>query len=67
MENKINTFDKVQTIKQNLDELISDGGEIKRQDILDAEEISFNTVIPSNIIYDEYGFINNIKENSKEK
>jgi hypothetical protein len=67
MENKINTFDKVQTIKQNLDELISDGGEIKRQDILDAEEISFNTIIPSNIIYDEYGFINNIKENSKEK
>ena len=67
MENKINTFDKVQTIKQNLDELISDGGEIKRQNILDAEEISFNTIIPSNIIYDEYGFINNIKENSKEK
>jgi hypothetical protein len=67
MENKINTFDKVQTIKQNLDGLISDGGEIKRQDILDAEEISFNTIIPSNIIYDEYGFINNIKENSKEK
>ena len=57
----MNTFNKVETIKGNLDELIRKGGEIKRQDIIDAEEISFNKNILSNIIYDEFGFINNKK------
>ena len=61
MKSNINTFNKAETIKGNLDELLRKGGEIKRQDIIDAEEISFNKNIPSNIVYDEFGFINNKK------
>lgn len=53
-------------IKQNLNDLVTYGGEIKRQDILDAEEIFFNKIPPSSVIYDEYGFIND-KEKSKIK
>ena len=53
-------------MKQNLNDLVTCGGEIKRQDILDAEEISFNKIPPSSIIYDKYGFIND-KEKSKIK
>ena len=61
MKSKAYTFNKVETIKENLDELITKGGQIKREDIIIAEEISFHNNIPSNIIYDEYGFINNKK------
>ena len=61
MKSKTYTFNKVETLKENLDELITKGGQIKREDIIVAEEISFNKNIPSNIIYDEYGFINNKK------
>ena len=35
-------------------------------DILNAEEVSFNKVPPLSVIYDEYGFVNN-KENTKNK
>ena len=61
MKSKANTFNKVETIKEDLVKLITKGGEIKRQDIIDAEDISFNKNIPSNIIYDEYGFMSNKK------
>ena len=40
------------------------GGEIKRQNILDAEEISFNNNVSLNHSYDQYGFISNIKGKS---
>ncbi len=66
MEKKQNELDKIETIRHNLNEIISDGSEIKRQDILDAEEVSFNKVPPLSVIYDEYGFVNN-KENTKNK
>ncbi len=66
MEKKQNELDKIETIRHNLNEIISDGSEIKRQDILNAEEVSFNKVPPLSVIYDEYGFVNN-KENTKNK
>ena len=40
-----------------LNDIVNYGGIAKRQDILDAEEISFNNAFPQNIIYDKYGFI----------
>ena len=66
MKKKQNELDKIETIRHNLNEIISDGSEIKRQDILNAEEVSFNKVPPLSVIYDEYGFVNN-KENTKNK
>ena len=66
MENENIELDKVKTIKNNLNNLVSKGGQIKRQDILNAEEISYNNIPPSSILYDEYGFISN-KENPKKK
>lgn len=66
MKIESNNINKIETIKQNLNELVNEGGMIKRQDILDAEEISFNNALPSNIIYDEYGFINK-KDNVNKK
>ena len=66
MEKNTYELDKNKIIKQNLNEIIIYGGEIKRQDILNAEEISFNKIPPSSIIYDEYGFISE-KEKSKKK
>ena len=66
MKIESNNINKVITIKENLNELVNYGGVIKRQDILNAEEISFNKALPSNIIYDEYGFINK-KENLNKK
>ena len=59
-------LNEANNIKKNLNELVTYGGEIKRQDILDAEEISFNKFPPTSIVYDEYGFIND-KEKSKIK
>lgn len=66
MKIESNNINKIETIKQNLNELVNEGGMIKRQDILDAEEISFNNALPTNIIYDEYGFINK-KDNVNKK
>ena len=42
-------------------------GKIKRKDIIQAEEISYNKFIPSNSIYDEYGFTKNILDKLKKK
>ena len=50
-------INRIETIKQNLNDIVNYGGIAKRQDILDAEEISFNNALPQNIIYDKYGFI----------
>ena len=66
MEIESNNYNRIETIKQNLNEIVNFGGLAKRQDILDAEEISFNNVLPSNIIYDKYGFIIK-KDNSNKK
>jgi hypothetical protein len=42
--------------EKNLENLISSQSQIKRTNIIDAEEISFNNDL-KNLIYDEYGFI----------
>ena len=41
--------------EKNLENLISSQSQIKRTNIIDAEEISFNNDL-KNLIYDEYGF-----------
>ena len=51
-ENKKNT-NKIK--EKNLENLISSQSQIKRTNIIDAEEISFNNDL-KNLIYDEYGF-----------
>lgn len=66
MENKINLIRK-ETIKQSLNGIVLKETEIKRQDILEAEEISYNNNILPNLVYDEYGFINHNKGNSNKK
>ena len=66
MKIESSNINRIETIKQNLNEIVNFGGIAKRQDILDAEEISFNNALPSNVIYDEYGFIVK-KENLNQK
>lgn len=61
MEIKSKAFKKADTAN-HLKDLILNGGEIKRKDIIEAEDISFNKFPPSNFQYDEYGFISNSKE-----
>ena len=63
MESKSTTLKKVETITSKLNVLIATGGEVKREK--EAEEISYNNLPPSNITYDEYGFINKNKEDLK--
>ena len=55
MENDENKKNNNKLIEQNLENLISSQSEIKRTNIIDAEEISFNNDL-KNLIYDEYGF-----------
>ena len=66
MEENINTFNKSKTT-EHLNDLIFKGGEIKRKDIIKAEEISYNKFIPVNSIYDEFGFTKNNNEKLKKK
>ena len=55
MENDENKKNNNKLIEQNLENLISSQSQIKRTNIIDAEEISFNNDL-KNLIYDEYGF-----------
>jgi len=55
MENDENKKNNNKLIEQNLENLISSQSQIKRANIIEAEEISFNNNL-KNLIYDEYGF-----------
>ena len=55
MENDKNKKNNNKLKEKNLENLISSQSEIKRTNIIDAEEISFNNDL-KNLIYDEYGF-----------
>jgi hypothetical protein len=55
MENDENKKNDNKLKEKNLENLISSQSEIKRTNIIDAEEISFNNDL-KNLIYDEYGF-----------
>ena len=55
MENDENKKNNNKLIEQNLENLISSQSQIKRSNIIEAEEISFNNNL-KNLIYDEYGF-----------
>ena len=55
MENDENKKNNNKLIEKNLENLISSQSQIKRTNIIDAEEISFNNDL-KNLIYDEYGF-----------
>lgn len=57
MENKITINKEDKTKEKSLNDLISNDGRIKRNNIIDAEEISYNNVY-KNVTYDEYGFAN---------
>lgn len=63
MENKITINKEDKTKEKSLNDLISNDGRIKRNNIIDAEEISYNNVY-KNVTYDEYGFAN-INKNKK--
>ena len=55
MENAENKNNNNKLKEKNLENLISSQSQIKRTNIIDAEEISFNNDL-KNLIYDEYGF-----------
>ena len=55
MENDENKKKNNKLKEKNLENLISSQSQIKRTNIIDAEEISFNNDL-KNLIYDEYGF-----------
>ena len=55
MENDENKKNNNKLKEKNLENLISSQSQIKRTNIIDAEEISFNNDL-KNLLYDEYGF-----------
>lgn len=55
MENDENKKNNNKLKEKNLENLISSQSQIKRANIIEAEEISFNNNL-KNLIYDEYGF-----------
>ena len=55
MENDESKKNNNKLKEKNLENLISSQSQIKRTNIIDAEEISFNNDL-KNLIYDEYGF-----------
>ena len=55
MENDENKKNDNKLKEKNLENLISSQSQIKRTNIIDAEEISFNNDL-KNLLYDEYGF-----------
>ena len=48
--------------KENLNNLISLDGHIKRNNIIDAEDISYNNIF-KNVTYDKYGFAKSTTKN----
>ena len=60
MEKKID--DKIK--EKKLNDLISTEGRIRRNNIIEAEEISYNNIF-KNLAYDQYGFVNNNKNQKK--
>ena len=48
--------------KENLNNLISFDGHIKRNNIIDAEDISYNNIF-KNVAYDKYGFAKSTTKN----
>lgn len=49
-------------IKKNLDEIVAKGGEINRQTIIDAENISYKKVPTQSLYYDSFGFLDKYKD-----
>ena len=47
-----------EVLEKNLKAKVINGTKIKSKDIKDAEDICFNNKPPLDIIYNEYGFIN---------
>ena len=58
-------IDKTKT--KNLNEILTFDSHIKRENIIEAEKLSFNNTL-KNLPYDEYGFVNNnnTKKNYKQ-
>ena len=68
MEKKKKEEENIDEIKsKNLNELLTFDSHIKRENIIEAEKLSFNNTL-KNLPYDEYGFVNNTnpKKNSKQ-
>lgn len=64
METKNKEKEEDKKKRENLNQIISNDYRIKRNNILDAEEISFNNTF-KNVTYDLYGFVNN-NQNKKQ-
>ena len=64
MKKKITIQEEDKTKEKNLNDLISSDGRIKRDNIIEAEEISYNNIF-KNLTYDQYGFVNKDNKNKK--
>ena len=64
MDYKPNKKNKDETKEKKLKEIITSDSQIKRENIIEAESISFNNTF-KNLKYDEYGFVD--KNDSKKK
>ena len=64
MKKKMTIQEEDKTKEKNLNDLISSDGRIKRDNIIEAEEISYNNIF-KNLTYDQYGFVNKDNKNKK--
>lgn len=56
MKGKISLINDVKKKEEDLNNLISGDGHIKRNNIIEAEDISYNNNF-KNLKYDQYGFV----------
>jgi hypothetical protein len=66
MKKKLSFQKEIKTKEKNLNDLISSDGRIKRDNIIEAEEISYNNIF-KNLTYDQYGFVNKDKDAKNKK
>ncbi len=66
MKKKLSFQKEIKTKEKNLNDLISSDGRIKRDNIIEAEEIAYNNIF-KNLTYDQYGFVNKDKDPKNKK
>ena len=67
MMKKNNVKENYKNISTKLDNLIERGGDINRENILEAEDIKYSRLPKNNESYDEFGFIDKYKDESEKK
>ena len=62
-----NNIEYTKKISNKLDDIITKGFEINRNNILEAEDIKYKKQTISSETYDEFGFLDKYKDSSEKK